>query len=124
MKGIEQLLGKTLIDISVNKSIYSEEIIFHCKDGIKYRMYHGQDCCEEVRLEDISGDLHDLIATPITMATEVTNSEDDLGKEDRDYSFTWTFYKLATVKGYVDIRWFGSSNGYYSEEITFEQITK
>lgn len=124
MKGIEQLLGKTLIDISVNKSMWSDQIIFYCKDGIQYKMYHYQDCCEEVRLEDISGDLHDLISTPITMATEVTNSEDDLGKEDRDYSFTWTFYKLATVKGYVDIRWFGSSNGYYSEEITFEQITK
>ena len=124
---ITDLLGKTLTSVVRQDCTalrgYKEEILLTCTDGSIYRMYHEQDCCESVTIEDIIGNLDDLVGSPILMAEEVTSKADPEGieKECEEGSFTWTFYKLATVAGYVTIRWYGESNGYYSEEVTFER---
>lgn len=112
------LKGKTIT------SIYgavkgSDEIIFNCSDGSQYRLLHYQDCCESVEIEDICGDINDLIGSPILIADEVENNNTGNPRSEYDESFTWTFYKLATINGYVDIRWYGTSNGYYSERVDF-----
>lgn len=114
----EILKGATLSKIEVDKG--NDTIVFHGNDGNIYCMLHEQDCCESVSIEDINGDLDDLVDSPILLAEMSTNrdTEKEYGSE------TWTFYKLATIKGYVDIRWYGSSNGYYSEEVNFKQLTK
>lgn len=114
------LLGKTLINI-VN---YNDELIFTTNEGEIFKACHYQDCCESVIIEDIEGDLNDLIGNQILQAEESTNSEDTFGKIDSPESFTWTFYKLATIKGYVTIRWLGESNGYYSERVNFCKADK
>ena len=115
------LLGKTITSIEgANKG--SGEIRIKTSDGKSYRMYHYQDCCEYVRVEDIVGDVSDLVGKPVTMAEEVSNADDPKPyDDDGDTSHTWTFYKLATVKGYVTLRWLGESNGYYSESVDFEE---
>jgi len=82
----------------------------------KCTLYHWQDCCENVYIEDITGDLADLINQPIAVAEEVSNSFDDLNEFDEN-SLEWTFYRLTTLEGSVVIRWFGSSNGYYATDV-------
>lgn len=115
---VEELLGKTLLGVEVDRGEDSE-IHFHVDNGDTYVMYHEQDCCESVEIEDINGDISDLIGTPILMAEEVSQEgESDWG------SATWTFYKFATIKGTVVIRWFGESNGYYSESVDFVKLNK
>lgn len=109
---VAELLGKTIVEIDGAKED-SKAIVFLCDDGTKFMMYHEQDCCEYVAVNDICGDVSRLLKTPITKAEEVAHDSED----DEDGSHTWTFYHLATVKGYVTIRWYGESNGYYSEGV-------
>lgn len=119
MADFSELIGKTLTQINVD----TDEIRFICDDGTSYRMHHLQDCCECVSVEDVIGDVEDLIGKPILKAEETTSGENPEGivKEYQD-SFTWTFYHLATIKGHVTIRWYGESNGYYSESVDFDAI--
>jgi hypothetical protein len=99
-----------------------EQIVFTLDTGEKYRLYHRQDCCESVTIEDINGDLDDLTLSPITLATEVSHTRPYDANYPSYDSETWTFYHFATARGYVTIRWNGSSNGYYSESVDFEKI--
>jgi len=114
------LIGKTLVKIEKKDD---KEIIFTCDDGKKYLMYHEQDCCENVTIDEINGDMQDLIGSPILRAEKKTNSGEEKtnsGEFTDETTYTWTFYDLATIKGFVQIKWFGSSNGYYSESVSFE----
>lgn len=106
---MQDMVGKTFTNVFVNKE--DDEIHFTCAEGT-YIMFHNQDCCESVEIESIVGDIKDLEDTPILGAEEAS------GRGETEWgSTTWTFYKFKSAKGYVDIRWLGESNGYYSESV-------
>lgn len=121
---ISELIGQTL---ATAENVDDERVRFITTDGRTFELRHEQDCCESVFIESIVGDLPDLIGTPILNAEESSNS-DQGPRVDPDFpqypdeSYTWTFYKLATIKGYVDIRFYGTSNGYYSEGVDFVEL--
>jgi hypothetical protein len=120
--GIESFKDKVFVRVEL---IGDDEIHFEDSDGGKFKMYHDQDCCEHVYVESIVGELTDLIGNPILLADLASSNERPKElpvPEYEDDSQTWTFYRLATIKGYVDIRWYGSSNGYYSESVTIEKM--
>lgn len=111
---LNDIIGKTFIKV---ENVNDEELIFTRSDGAKCIFYHKQDCCESVMIEDICGDLSALENSPITMAEEILHENMDDGCCE---SQTYTFYKFATLKGYVTVRWCGSSNGCYSESVDFK----
>jgi len=145
------LVGKTLVSVE-NRG---DDILFTTDNGEVYRQVYYDDCCASCSVEEIHGDLEDLVGSPILMAEEVSNDKPNENiiaerkavyekakaewtpkhEGDKFYwygaspennweddSETWTFYKAATIKGSVTIRWHGSSNGYYSESPTFERF--
>lgn len=119
---LDTMVGKSFIDIKEeNDELIFKSAVFEGPDENLYqdiyRFYHEQDCCENVDIESIVGDLNDLLGHPLLFVEESSN-----GGEDGKYgeSYTWTFYKFATIKGHVDVRWLGQSNGYYSERVDVE----
>ena len=117
-----ELKGKVFSDIK-GLSEGSEIVRFYIGDKLAYVLVHLQECCESVYIEDVCGDINDIIGSEILMAEEASNN--DGGRlSEYDKSYTWTFYKLATIKGYVTIRWYGTSNGYYGESATLWNVSK
>ena len=112
---IADMVGKVFTSV---KNVDDTELVFE-NDTERFVFFHSQDCCEHVRIEDIVGDLSDLEGIELLKAEETHNLFDMLSSADKKLSEsgTWTFYKFATRKGYVDVRWLGESNGYYSERV-------
>lgn len=110
----QELIGKVLVDVIEDETT----VDFTFSDGSEYSMYNeeegtGNGC--KITLEDVCGEWSDLYGEPLTITEEViNNSSSGVG--------TWTFYHFTTIKGYVDLRWFGESNGYYSESVSFRKI--
>lgn len=122
---IPDLIGATLTAVD-GCALGSERITFTLADGSSVVFFHDQDCCESVRVDDVTGDPADLVGSPLLMAEVATLSDNDPGAQqervDSD-SWTWSFYKFATAKGYVTVRWLGASNGYYSEGVSVVRLT-
>lgn len=117
------LLGEVITAIEINKdSGGCDEIIFTLKNGKTYKLFHDQDCCESVYVDDITGDPLKLIGDPLVLAEENSN-KDGLPAPEYPDSWTWTFYRLATRRNSVVIKWLGESNGYYSESVDFKEVT-
>ena len=129
----ENLVGKIIVSVEEklgydqveDYSYNSTYLIIETSEGDIYNMGVELDCyfCDQQVELDIEGSWSDIIGVPILIAERVTNETDKFGRKELEKeSFTWTFYKLATINGYMTISWLGTSNGYYSEEAEFKKI--
>lgn len=108
-------IGSVLASVDVQQGGDDDRITFRATDGRTWVMKHFQDCCESVGIDDICGNLDDLVGAPILAAEESWKASDSNCGD----SETWSFYRITTFKGTVVIRWHGSSNGFYSEGVSF-----
>lgn len=103
------LIGSTIL--SVEECCNYEAILrLETSEGILH-FDHDQECCESVWLEDGYEDLKDLEGQQILKIEEV--EDNNRGGFDDDY-YEWTYYKISTFHGDATLRFYGTSNGYYS----------
>ena len=115
MFDIHELEGKVLKEIDFKTNNLNDEITFKTNDDRVFKLYHSQECCESVVINNIKGELDDLLGSPILKVEKWINKRDNE---------TWTLYKLETETSIVEITWLGESNGYYSESVDFCEVTK
>lgn len=113
------LNNKTIVDVSINAR--DSVVSFVTSENDVYYLCHIDECCEDVDLIDISGDLQSLIGQKILFAEEVSN-DSDTPLDNLQDSYTWTYYKLASRGGYITLSWFGISNGYYTESVSLYKV--
>ena len=106
--------GKKIVGIVCDyPDKFADELVLTLEDGTSIKFYHQQDCCECVCIEDIDIDPQELVGSVLVSMEEAYNQEFD----DCDESQTWTFYNIQTNNTCATIRWWGTSNGYYSESV-------
>jgi hypothetical protein len=117
---IEQINGLTILEVSGGW----DDIRFKCTNGDEFVMEHRQSCCESVSIEDITEGWKEILTgATVVNAYESTNSNDPPPNSGyTPESYTWTFYRINTDKGTVVVRWYGTSNGYYSETAGFYKL--
>jgi hypothetical protein len=121
------LVGKVVDKIDVikdgklNNDTPSQErdrITIYTKCGHEVSFLHNQQCCEQVWIDDIMPDIQILVGCEILKCEKNTV---ETGNKYTDFETqTATFYKIASISGWVDIVWRGESNGYYSEGVDVE----
>jgi len=116
----DSMIGLTMETV---ENFNDKQLLFMSACGKKFTFQHHQDCCERVYIESIDGDLSDLVGAPICCAEEVSNDGTDPERQDCDDDMVtqWTFYKFESPKGSVTVRWCGTSNGYYSTRVSFNE---
>lgn len=118
---IKSLVGETLIHIDTDE--YFDEIMLTTASGRVIRIYHDQNCCESVRIEDTQGNWHDLLGKVIV---EATHDEDSQGNPPPKFSDSWTRTTLTfrVNDATVISKWIGESSGCYSESVNLEEIKR
>ena len=118
---LKPLLGEIITNIE-GASSDKTYVVFSLANGKRFGMSHRQDCCEYVAVHSVVGELQNIIDSPVLSALEIEG--DPAGVEySGSESHTFTTFRITTAKGTVEIRWLGESNGYYSENVSFEEVS-
>lgn len=111
---MKELVGKHIVKVNIN----SERTLLHflTKDGESFFYGTAGDCCSKSWYEHFSG-IDYLLNSTIVSIEDVDMSSLNIGNHpEHDYLQVYGI-KIKTNKGYADIEFRNSSNGYYGGSI-------
>ena len=111
---MKELIGKKITGLRINED--QSVLVFDTDQGAVGYEVDG-DCCSESWFADITGVsamLGGTVQTVDEVSMEGYNVEDGRCRQECDDAYG---YKLTTEKGYADIVFRNSSNGYYGGSI-------
>ena len=95
---IRDLVGEVIKEV-IGGEKGSDECRIITESGKLFKIYHDQDCCETVDIEDCERD--DVIGGYVHFADFVGGEEPYEGSD----GYTWSFLKIDTSKGSIWQRW-------------------
>lgn len=110
------LIGEILTHIDTNGN---DEIVLTTQSGRRIKIYHSQNCCETVCIEDTVGDFEQLLFKPLI---SITHEEECSNDQEYYESCTKTDITFKVNDATVISKWIGTSNGYYSESVHWEEL--
>lgn len=111
---MEVLVGEKIIALFVDKDS-QDELVFQTEKGYTVFTTYG-DCCSETWFADIIG-VRALLGHVVTSVEWLEMSESEQDDRCRQESDQFYGVKLKTARGYIDIVYRNSSNGYYGGDI-------
>ena len=116
IKSLNDLVGLTIKSVSgCHKG--SDTFTIEFENGYSI-VFHYPYTYSNVEIDDVNGDVQGMVGNELLGIECVTNVPVD--PETAVEYKQWTFYKFKTIDGYVDVKWYGSSNGYYSVSVNWE----
>lgn len=107
---LKDAVGRKILRVE-GLHVGSTSVYFYFNNGLLLKLYHAQNCCEQVYLADVHGEQDDLEGKKILKFEETSGGE---------CSNSWTFYHIRTSAGTLTLRWVGTSNGFYSTRVDYE----
>jgi hypothetical protein len=100
-----------------------EQLIIEVEDGRRFSFCHEQDCCESVSVYSVDGNLKELQGKKLVRIDCDNVDPDDYVLGEHVDSYTFTNVRFITDEQTSLVRWFGESNGYYGEGISFSELS-
>jgi len=113
---VKLLEGEILTHIDIDDS--QRQIMLTTESGRIFKIFHAQDCCEDVLIKSTEGDWNTLKGKVIeSVSLNEKEIPDDFYRTATETEITFVVNDSTVIS-----RWIGTSNGYYSESVDFEEV--